>query len=140
MLKAVKQVRAALSLLNPEEVRKVAERRVTIGLVASGDRGYRELEHFLAPEAMPREIRAAVLENVYRAGQPGVPAQVDLVLYEHSLVCPRGAFRYRRGEEAAIIEEILKAQDDLALPMARHFPVFRKPVVERIVHAVAREN
>ncbi|PWU11306.1 MAG: hypothetical protein C5B51_02875 [Terriglobia bacterium] len=140
MLNVVKQVRAALSLLNPDEVRKQAERRVTIGLVASSDRGYRELEDLLAPEDMAPAQRAAVLQDVYRAGQPGVPPHVDLVLYEHGLPCPRGAFRHRRAEELDTVGEILHEHNDLALALARHFPLFRKPVVDRIVQAVSREN
>jgi len=140
MLKAVRQVRAALSLLNPEEVRKLAERQITIGLVAASDRGYRELETFLMLEPPSQETRPSSLGNVYRAGQPDVPPQVDLVLYEHGLACPAGAFRYRRDEEGATIAEILKARDDLALPLARHFPVFRRPVVEGLIHSVSREN
>jgi hypothetical protein len=135
MLKAAKQVRAAFSLLNPEEVRRLAEQQITIGLIASSDRGYREMETFLMAEPLPQ-----LSENVYRGDQPGVPPHVDLVLYEQGLACPAGAFRFRRDDEGATIAEILQAHDDLSLPLARHFRVFRRPVVEGIIHAVSREN
>ncbi len=140
MLKAVKQVRAALMLLNPAEVRKQAQRQVTIGLVASSDRGYRELEDFLVGEALPAEVRAQLLSNVHRAGQPDVPMGVDFVLYEHRLPCPRGAFRHDRDDEHATTSAILDAHQDLALALGRQFPGFRAAVVQRIIHEVSREN
>jgi uncharacterized protein (DUF697 family) len=65
---------------------------------------------------------------------------VDLVLYEQGLPCPQGAFRYQRDNPEATIREILEVHEELSLALARHYPVFRKPVVERIVQAVAREN
>jgi uncharacterized protein (DUF697 family) len=122
-----------MSLVNPEEVRRKAERAVSIGLVAASDLGYSELENFLAVDAVSRD-------NLYRAGDPAAPPHVDLVLYEQGLPCPQGAFRYQRDNPEATIREILETHEDLSLALARHYPVFRKAVVERIVQAVAREN
>jgi hypothetical protein len=133
MIHSLKHVRAAMSLVNPEEVRRKAERTVSMGLVAASDLGYSELEDFLAVDAVSRD-------NLYRAGDPDAPPHVDLVLYEQGLLCPRGAFRYQRDNPEATIREILEAHEELSLALARHYPVFRKPVVERIVQAVAREN
>lgn len=140
MWKALKQVRAAVSLLDPEEVRKRATRQVAIGLVATSDRGYRELEDFLVPESAPPEVRQRLLDTVYRAGDRDAPPHVDLVLYDAALPCPRGAFRHRRDDPMGTITEILNAHEDLGLALARRLPPFRKPVVDRIVQAVSREN
>ena len=49
MLKTIKQARAALSMLNPAEVRRLADHPVHFGLVASSDAAYRAMEEFLAP-------------------------------------------------------------------------------------------
>jgi len=49
MLQYLKQARAAVSLLNPDEVRLRAERRLAIGLVSSDGPAYAEIEDFLAP-------------------------------------------------------------------------------------------
>jgi uncharacterized protein (DUF697 family) len=133
MIRSLKHVRSAMSLVNPEEVRRKAERTVSIGLVAASDLGYSELENFLAVDAVS-------CDNLYRAGDPDAPPHVDLVLYEQGLTCPQGAFRYQRDNPEATIREILEVHEDLSLALARHYPVFRKAVVERIVQAVAREN
>jgi hypothetical protein len=140
MLKTLKQVRAAFSMLTPEEIRKRATRPLAIGLVAASERGYQELEDFLIAEELPAEIRGSALETVYRAGDRNAASQVDLVLYETGLPCPRGAFAHRRENPEATVGEILAQQDELSLALARRFPVFRKTVVDRIVKTVSREN
>ena len=140
MLNSLKQVRAAVSLVNPEAVRALADRRITIGLVADNSSGYAELEDFLIPAGVPHEQRLQLMENLYRAGDPGVPDHVDLVLYEHGLPCPRGAYTYRRDEPQSTVAEILQSEDELVVPLARQYPAFRRTVVDRIVQAVACEN
>ena len=133
MLRSLKQVRTALSLLNPEEVQKRAERPVAIGLVATTDRAYADIEEFLAPASGDRT-------GLYRATDDKNPPYLDLVVYEAGIPCPRGAFLYDRHDPDAAVHDILHAHEDLALPLARHFLAFRHTVVERIVHAVSREN
>lgn len=140
MFKSLRQVRAAFSLLNPEEVRRRAERPPAIGLVASGEHGYRELENFLVPEGLPREHREPALETVYRAGDRNAAPQVDLVLYEPGLPCPRGAFRLWREAPQRTVAEILAENEHFSLALARRFPSFRKTVVDRVVQSVSREN
>jgi uncharacterized protein (DUF697 family) len=98
------------------------------------------MEDFLAPATTPHERRLKLLEQVYRAGDPGVPDKVDLVLYQQGIPCPQDAYLLRFDDPAATIAEILRGHDDLELALARRFVPFRKPVVERIIHAVAREN
>jgi uncharacterized protein (DUF697 family) len=140
MLKAVKQARAAVGLLNPDEVRRRARQPVRVGLVAFDSAGYAAMEDLLAPAATPRESRLKLLEQVYRAGDPGVPDKVDLVLYQQGIPCPQDAYLLRFDDPAATVAEILRDHDDLDLALASRFVAFRKPVVERIIHAVSREN
>lgn len=140
MFRSVKQVRAAVSMVNPEAVRSLAERTVQIGLVSSTSSGYAELEDFLIPPVVSREEHMSLMQNLYRAGDSGLPDHVDLVLYEHGLPCPHGAISFRRDDPQSTIAEILHANDELALPLARQFPVFRRAVVQNVVHAVSAEN
>jgi len=140
MLKAIKQARSAVGMLNPDEVRRRARRPVRIGLVAFDSAGYAAMEDFLAPAATPRESRLRLLEQVYRAGDPGAPGKVDLVLYQQGIPCPEDAYLLRFDDPAATISEILRDHGDLELALARRFAPFRKPVVERIIQAVSREN
>jgi uncharacterized protein (DUF697 family) len=140
MLNSLKQVRAALGLLSPDEVRKLAERPVHIGLVASTETAYASMEDLLVPRDLPAEARAHSLAQLHRATDKHPPANVDLVLYEQGVSPTRGAFAFDHRHAAGAISEILYQHSDLSVPLARQFPVFRAEVVHRIILAVAREN
>jgi hypothetical protein len=140
MLNVLKQVRAAFGVLNPDEVRKRAQQNLHVGLVAATDAGYTEMEEFLVPTGLPREERIERMGRVHRAGDDNVPAKVDLVLYQHGLAAPAGAFGYRRDDPHATIDEILRERPEDALALANQFPAFRGQVVDRIIMSVAKEN
>ncbi len=139
MLKHFKQARAALSMLNPEEVRRRSNQPLRIGLVASTGAGYAEMENFLVPPVLPDELRAERMRRIHRASEPAA-GDVDLVLYEHGILPPEGAFTFNRLSPAETVAEVIRQREELTLGLAAQFPVFRKPVVEQIVQAVAREN
>lgn len=140
MIKSMKQVRAAISLLNPASVRERAERRVDIGLVASTESGYAEMEDFLIPATLPREQHFQLMQTLHRAGDPAASNNVDLVLYESGLPTPQGAFTFYRDDPQRSVAEILHANEELSLALARQYPAFRQAVVNRIVQSVAWEN
>jgi uncharacterized protein (DUF697 family) len=140
MLRMIQQARAAISMLNPGEVRDRATRPIDIGLVAANSAGYAEIEDFLLPADMPAGERAAAGERIHGAGDPHVPETVDLVIYEQGIPRNRGAYTFHRNDPEATIKEILRGQEDMALALARQFPVFRKPVVNSVIQSVAQEN
>lgn len=135
MLKYLRQARTALTHLNPDEVRKQAQRPVHIGLVAPTGDEFAEMERFLMPACPPSDM-----QWVHRAGDPGAPADVDLVLYYEGIPGPQGTYTYHPGNPDATVLQVLDGNDDIALALARQFPAFRKHVVEQIIHRVAREN
>src|SRR5208283_3554530 len=132
MLTLLKQARNALALLNPEEVRSRAGRPVTIGLVASSERAYEQLEDFLAGGGS-REL-------LFRAGTEGAPERVDLVICEAGFDAPPEAYALDPAAAGGTLAEIARHRDELALGLARHYTVFRRAVVDRAIQAVAREN
>jgi hypothetical protein len=136
----LKQARAAVSLLSPDEVRSRARRPVRIGLVATSDVAYAEMEDFLAPLESPLEDRMYLLDQVHRAGDAVVPDKVDLILFEQGIAAPPGTYTFDRYNPAATIGAILDGNDDLWLALARQYPAFRRPVVDRTIHTIAREN
>src|SRR5437763_1641453 len=118
MLNALKQVRAAFGMLNPDEVRKRAQQRIHVGLVAASDSGYSEMEDFLVPRGLPHEERIERMGMVHRAGDADVPSKVDLVLYQDGIHAEEGAHSYRRSDPYGTIGEILHAKPELALGIA----------------------
>jgi len=133
MLNLLRQARSALALLNPDEVRSRAERTVSIGLVAASEAGYSSLETFLASGGGPREL-------IFRASRAGVPDRVDLVICEAGIEPPRGAYQLDPADPGDTLGEIARREEDLALALACHHPVFRRAVVDRTIQMVAREN
>lgn len=140
MLKLVRQARAAISMLNPDEVRSRASRPVSVGLVATSGDGYAQMEDFLIPAGVPHHERLRTGKQLHRAGDRNVPETVDFVFYQPGLPAPRGTYVLHTDDRGESVAAILHGNEDLALPLARQFPAFRKPVVERIIQAVAREN
>ena len=140
MLKMMKQARAAMTLLSADEIRQQAEIPIHIGLVADGSGAYAEMEEFLVPASLPRSEWRLRMSQVHRANDNDVPGKVDFVLYEPGLPCPQGAYTYNRSNPEATAREILVDKSELDLALGRQFPPFRRPVVERIINMVAREN
>ena len=140
MLRVLKQARTALTHLNPDKIRQLAGRRVDIGLVAPTGAAYAEMEDFLVPHGMPSEARVRAMQCVHRAGEPDAPENVDLVVYYEGIQGPQGTYTFYRNDPELTVREILGANDDLDLPLARQFPQFRKEVVEHTIQVIAREN
>jgi hypothetical protein len=140
MLKTLKQARAAIGMLNPDEVRKRAEQSLHVGLVAASESGYSEMEDFLVPTGLPHEERIERMGQVHRAGDENVPEKVDVVLYQQGLRVPDGAYAFRRNDIDATIHDILYGEDQAGLALARQFPSFRKTVIDRIIFDVSKEN
>src|SRR5690349_7587842 len=107
MLKYFKQARAAFGLLNPDEVRRRAARKVHVGLVAASESGYSEMEEFLVPPSMPRDERIELMGHVHRAGDTNAPAKVDLILYQAGLNVPKNAYTFYRENTDATVNQIL---------------------------------
>jgi hypothetical protein len=140
MLNLVKQARTALTHLSPDKVRHHANQAVHIGLVAHTSASYAEMEDFLIPGSVPHEKRLERMEYVHRAGDPGAPEDVDLVVYYEGIQGPHGTYVFHPWDPDATVAEILKGNDDIASPLARQFPAFRKRVVDHVIQSIAREN
>jgi hypothetical protein len=140
MLKALKLARGAFGMMNPDEVSRRANYPLTIGLVAVDTAGYAGMEDYLLPAAIGHEERMALMERVFRAGDPGSPDQCDLVFYQAGLTAPPGAYVLDPEYPEEAIAAILCHDEDLMLPLARSFRIFRRAVVDHIVKSVAREN
>jgi hypothetical protein len=140
MLKALKHARAAFSSLNPDELLNRARRPVHVGLVASSAHSYAEMEEYLLPTSLPVDERTYLMDLVHRVGDPGVKDAVDVILIEQGIPPTRGMHVFQRENPGATVAEVLKVNEDIALALARQFPPFRGPVVERAIHMVAREN
>ena len=130
-----RQIKHALGNLNPADVREEAARPVKLGLIASSPEMLGRMEAFLAPAHMSPERRAEALRCILRN-----PADCDIVLYESSLLGPKGAFSFDPATPEDCVRSILKSRAELMLPLARQFYPFRKRASQKIIRDVAQEN
>jgi hypothetical protein len=130
-----RQLKHALSNLNPADVRAEAARPVRIGLIASSPEILGRMEAFLVPAHLSPERRAEALRSLLRGS-----TNADIVLYESALLGPRGGFALDLDAPDECIREVLKERDDLKLQLARLFYPFRQRACQRIIKAVAKEN
>jgi hypothetical protein len=140
-LQVFKEIRAAVANLDPAEVQAAAERPLRIGLLAVTERGYAAMEEFLLPaEKVSERKRAEGATMIESAADPDRRSDFDVVLCEPGLSCPKNGFTFHADDPGQTVHEILTAYDDLSLALARNFPPFRQPVVDRVIHNVSKEN
>lgn len=131
-----RQIKHALQSLSPADVRAEAVRPVRIGLLASSQAMLGRMEAFLAPPHMSAERRTEALQAIVRGSAKGC----DIVLYESAILGPRHGFAFDPEAPDDCIRAVLKAREDLMLPLARLFYPFRKRVSHKIIKSVAKEN
>lgn len=132
----IRQVKRALSNLNPRDVRDEAERPLRLNLVASSAEALGKMETFLAPAHLSPERRAEVVRSLVRGSAFGC----DLEIYDSSLLKPSKAFEFDPENPDDCVRRIIRTHEDLMLPLARSFYPFRKPVSHHIIRTVAKEN
>lgn len=132
----LRQIKGALSSLNPAAVREDADRVVRVSLVAASAESLGRMETFFAPPHFSMERRAEVVRLLVRGPALGC----ELEIYDSSLLRPSKAFSLDLDAPDDTIRRILKKREDLMLPLARHLYPFRKPAAHKIIRAVAKEN
>lgn len=136
----LKEIKTAVSKLNPKDIQEDAQRVLKAGLAASSENGLAAIKEYLAPRLLSAGKRAEVMELLHPADPLTNSQSFDLVLCEEGLPCPKNGFTFYRHDPLKTVQEVLQAREDLRLPLARNFYPFRQPVVDHIVHRVSRDN
>ena len=131
----LKQIRTALANLSPSEVRELADRPFTIGLLASSDDAYESMIRFLLPPGVSERKAEQSTGRLLRIEREPDFDDCDFGLAERSLRHPRHFYEPDRA-----VTGFLHHHEDLWIPVARHFLTFRDGVVERLIRKIAREN
>ena len=136
----LKTLKSAYSNLNPEQVRLLAEKPLSIELVADSEQAYSYMEEYLIPAKTSAVDRITGLHTLHRASNPSKPADADITIYEQGLACPRGCFTFYINKPEQTVCEILEQRSDLEVPLARQFLAFRQTAIHRIIDRIAKEN
>jgi hypothetical protein len=135
-LAVLRQIKGALSSLNPKAVREDADRQVRVCLITASPESLGRMETFFAPPHFSHERRAEAVRLLARGPALGC----DIEIYDSSLLRPNKGFALDLDSPDDCIRRILKKREDLMLPLARHLYPFRKPAAHKIIRAVAKEN
>lgn len=136
----LKNLRNAYSKLNPDQVRQMAEKPLSIELVADSEEAYSYMEAYLLPaKTMPKD-RVTGLQVLRRAVDRSRPSGADISIYEQGIACPRGAFTFYVDQPEQTVAEILRARPELEVSLARQFVAFRQPAIRCIISRIAKEN
>jgi hypothetical protein len=130
-------VKQAISSLDPQEVRDQSDRPIRIGLHATSERAYRQMENFFAPPQLSERKRVELSRIVFRVAHF---EHYDVDIYSDELSAPREGFIFSPTNPDHTVRDVLHRRADLALPLARHVYPFRTPVVNRIITKISKEN
>lgn len=133
-------IRNAISKLNPKQVREMSERSLRIALHSGSPEGYQRMENFFLHDLSPTrrgESSAALIR--LPAGSPQA-SHFDLAIYDETVLAPRGALVFEAANPEVLVHKILNRHQDLGVVLARHFPPFRRPFVDRVIKKTCREN
>lgn len=134
----LKQIREAISTLNPAEIRRMADRPIIIEVHGSSPESYREMGRFFAPPEISEQKRAEVRKIVFKAGE--APSTPVIRVYDEMTPPAPGGFVFDRDDPNRMVCGIIEQQEDLSLALARHLINFRQPVVDRLIWTVSKEN
>ncbi len=138
-LRLAHNIRKAIQHLNPSEVREQSERVLSVALIGPDDSSLWNMERYLCPPELSPAKRAEVSRMLHRVSGES-SRSYDLELWDDSMAVPRRAFMFHRDRPERTVNEVLQKRPDLALPLARHFAPFRKPVIDQVISNVAKEN
>ncbi len=139
-LRTLKKFRTVLRTLNPREVRKMARRPLTVGILASHEPAYESMVRFLFPPDLPEPAAQQGRLHILRIANPTDFDRCDLGLAESHLDSTPRFYPFDPQHPGKTIHQILDEHEDLWLPVAREFEPFRSAVVDRLIFRVAREN
>lgn len=134
-LAVFRQVRKAVSNLNPREVREAADRPVRIAIIAPSEEALGRMETYFVPPHLSPDRRAQSVQILERGG-----SRCDVEIYDSSLLRPARAFAFDPEAPDDCVRRVLRAREDLILPLSRNLYPFRKQAVHRIIRTCAKEN
>ncbi len=138
-LTVLKDIRRIYAGLNADEIRGAAYHALKVGLMATSEEGYAEMERFLAPLWLDDHTRADALRSVHRVDGLA-PSQFDFVLCTGGVPLPHNGYLLNPADPDSVAKAIIAGHSTLELAIGRNFPLFRRAAADRIINRIAREN
>jgi hypothetical protein len=137
-VKGLVSIRNAISKLNPKEVREMSQRPLRIALHSASPEGYQRMEDFFLRELSANrrhESSTALMRGPMPQG-----SYFDLAIYDESVLAPAQGLVFEARRPGAFISKTLERHQDLGVALAKRFPPFRRPFIDRVIRKTCREN
>lgn len=136
----IRQIRTALRNLNPSEVRALADRPVTFGVLAADEAVAGEIFRCLIPRDSSEAQMRRAGKHIVRVASEADFARCDIGFAESGVPHPANFFRFDPMDRKGSIEAMLDHRDDDGVALSRVFPGLRDAVIDRIIWKVSKEN
>ena len=136
----MRQISRALRTLNSNEVRALADRRVTVGILAADEDFFARVVSFLVPEGLSEAKAAEAGRHILRLASEEDFDRCQFGFAEPGLPHPSHFCQFDWRDPGAAVDTVLKEQRELWVPIARRFVAFRDPVIERTIWKISKEN
>jgi hypothetical protein len=133
-------IKKAISTLNSNQVRQMADQRVVVGLHAATPESFARIENFLLADLSSARRHASSALIVRSPGSLMGQSSADVNIYDESVIAPVNGLIYRPERQHIFIESALSKHPDLAMPLAKSFAPFRDPYIRKVIANTAREN
>jgi len=118
----------------------MADRSITIGVLAADDAFAADIFSFLLPPELSDERAREAGKRILRIAEEADFGRSTFGLSEPGVPHPKHFYRFDRHDPEKAVKQILKAHPEDALALARWFPAFRVQTIEKIIWKVSREN
>ena len=139
-LPALKEIRHAVQNLNPNEVRALADRPVTFGTLAADELEATAMYDLLVPRDLSAARARQAEDRIIRVASDEDFGLCDIGFAESGVPHPAQFHSFESHRPDAVIQRVLDEHKSDWLALARWFPAFRDPVVDRVIWKVSKEN
>jgi hypothetical protein len=133
-------IKQAISTLNSNQVREMADKRVVVGLHAASQEAYHRMENFLLEDLSPARRRDSSELIVRSPGSMLGQSNADINIYDQNVIAPAGDLIFHPARPQLVVAHALSKYPTLGMPLARSFRPFRAPFVAKVIAHTAREN
>src|SRR2546425_1275945 len=121
----LKQLHAAMRHLNPDNIRKLADRNFTIGLMAADEEGHNRMVQFLLPPRVSERKAQEAAAHILRVQSEDDFDRCDFGLADPHLDCPPHFYPFQPPDGSRAVARFLDDQEHLWISVARHFVAFQ---------------
>jgi hypothetical protein len=139
-LPILREIGVALRNLNPGDVRRLADRDFTLGVLAIDEAVWAGIVSYLIPQDVSEAKTREAGRHILRMAAESDFERCEAGLAEPGLPHPKQFYSFDYYNPSASLDALLEDHEDLWLPLGRRFPGARDLVMEKIIWKISKEN